>query len=31
LPSVCLCGHSYCKASYMFGFEIWATHSVSKI
>jgi hypothetical protein len=24
LPSVCLCGHLYCKASYMFGFEIWS-------
>jgi hypothetical protein len=22
LPSVCLCGHSYCKASYRFDFEI---------
>ena len=24
LPSVCLYGHLYCKASYMFGFEIWS-------
>jgi hypothetical protein len=24
LPSVCLCGHLYCKASYRFGFEIWS-------
>ena len=24
LPSVCLCGHEYCKTSYMFGFEIWS-------
>ena len=24
LPSVCMCGHPYCKASYMFSFEIWS-------
>jgi hypothetical protein len=24
LPSVCLCGHPYCKVSYGFGFEIWS-------
>ena len=24
LSNVCLCGHPYCKASYMFGFEIWS-------
>jgi hypothetical protein len=22
LPSICLCGHPYCKASYMFDFDI---------
>jgi hypothetical protein len=22
LPSVCLCGHPYCKASNMLGFEL---------
>ena len=24
LPSIYLCGHPYCKASYMFDFEIWS-------
>jgi len=24
LPSLYLCGHPYCKVSYMFGFEIWS-------
>ena len=24
LPSVCLCGHPYCKTSYKFSFEIWS-------
>jgi hypothetical protein len=24
LPSIYLCGHPYCKASYVFRFEIWS-------